>query len=90
MNPTWNKIFTFAVKDITNLLEITVYDEDKNHKQEFLGKIEIPVWKIKNGEKRWHLLKDRKLTRPARGNNPQLLLEMHLHYNPVRIYKLSS
>ncbi|CAG7817684.1 unnamed protein product [Allacma fusca] len=84
LNPIWNKIFTFAVKDYTSLLEVTVYDEDRHHKTEFLGKLSIPLWKIKNGEKKWYPLKDRKLLRAARGNNPQILLEMELIWNPVR------
>ncbi len=35
------------VKDIHDVLEVTVYDEDKDHKFEFLGKIKIPLLKIK-------------------------------------------
>ncbi|CAL8113848.1 unnamed protein product [Orchesella dallaii] len=84
LTPVWNKIFTFAVKDITNVLEITVYDEDKNHSKEFLGKLDIPLWKIKNKEKRWYMLKDQKLLKPAKGNNAQILLEMELLWNPIR------
>lgn len=38
LSPCWNKIFTFNVKDINNVLEITVFDEDRDHKVEFLGK----------------------------------------------------
>ncbi|KAK9878537.1 hypothetical protein WA026_022434 [Henosepilachna vigintioctopunctata] len=29
LTPTWNKIFTFNVRDINTVLEITVYDEDR-------------------------------------------------------------
>jgi len=90
LSPVWNKIFTFAVKDITSILEITVYDEDKNHKQEFLGKLNFPLWKIKNGEKKWHMLKERKLLRAAPGSNPKILLEMELVWNPVRLVCLSG
>ncbi|ODM89358.1 Multiple C2 and transmembrane domain-containing protein 2 [Orchesella cincta] len=84
LTPVWNKIFNFAVRDITNVLEITVYDEDKNHSKEFLGKLDIPLWKIKNKEKKWYMLKDQKLLKPAKGNNAQILLEMELLWNPVR------
>jgi hypothetical protein len=62
---------------------MTVFDEDKNHKQEFLGRLSIPLWDIKNGEKKWHLLKDRKLLRLAAGNNPKILLELSVQWNPV-------
>uniref|UniRef100_A0A6P7FUY8 Multiple C2 and transmembrane domain-containing protein-like n=1 Tax=Diabrotica virgifera virgifera TaxID=50390 RepID=A0A6P7FUY8_DIAVI len=84
LTPSWNKIFTFNVKDINNVLEITVYDEDRDHKVEFLGKIAIPLLRIRNGEKRWFALKDKKLRTRAKGNGPQILLEMIIQWNPIR------
>ncbi|KAI1706019.1 c2 domain-containing protein [Ditylenchus destructor] len=81
LNPEWNKLFTFAIKDIHALLEITVYDEDPNKKCEFLGKIAIPLLRIRNCEKRWYDLKDRKLTGPAKG---RILLEMDILWNTVK------
>lgn len=84
LTPNWNKIFTFQVKDINSTLEITVYDEDRDHKMEFLGKIVIPLLRIRNGEKRWYALKDKKLRARAKGNNPQILLEMDLTWNAIR------
>lgn len=84
LTPSWNKIFTFNVKDINNVLEITVYDEDRDHKVEFLGKIAIPLLRIRNGEKRWYALKDKKLRARAKGNSPQILLEMTVLWNPIR------
>lgn len=84
LSPSWQKIFTFNVKDINNVLEITVYDEDRDHKVEFLGKIAIPLLRIRNGEKKWYALKDKKLRARAKGNSPQILLEMTVHWNPIR------
>ncbi|VDN04168.1 unnamed protein product [Thelazia callipaeda] len=81
INPEWNKLFTFAVKDIHSTLEITVYDEDPNKKAEFLGKVAIPLLKIRNCESKWYTLKDRKLQAPAKG---QVLLEMDIIWNPIR------
>uniref|UniRef100_A0A915Q822 C2 domain-containing protein n=1 Tax=Setaria digitata TaxID=48799 RepID=A0A915Q822_9BILA len=81
VNPEWNKIFTFAVKDIHAILEITVYDEDPNKKAEFLGKVAIPLLQIRNCESKWYALKDRKLKAPAKG---QVLLEMDVIWNPIR------
>ncbi|KAL6422907.1 hypothetical protein ACFW04_010433 [Cataglyphis niger] len=82
--PNWQKIFTFNVKDINSVLEVTVYDEDRDHKVEFLGKVAIPLLKIRNGEKRWYALKDKKLRGRAKGNCPQILLEMTIVWNIIR------
>lgn len=82
--PNWQKIFTFNVKDINAVLEVTVYDEDRDHKVEFLGKVAIPLLKIRNGEKRWYALKDKKLRGRAKGNCPQILLEMTVMWNIFR------
>ncbi|XP_043219482.1 multiple C2 and transmembrane domain-containing protein-like isoform X4 [Amphibalanus amphitrite] len=84
LSPQWNKIFFFNVKDIHSVLEVTVYDEDKDHKVEFLGKVSIPLLKIRPGERRWYALKDKKLLGRAKGNNPQVMLEMDLVWNPAR------
>lgn len=84
LSPSWQKIFTFNVKDINNILEITVYDEDRDHKVEFLGKVSVPLLRIKNGEKKWYALKDKKLRSRAKGNSPQILLEMTVIWNPIR------
>ena len=34
------------VKDIHSLLEVTVYDEDRDKKVEFLGKVAIPLLRV--------------------------------------------
>ena len=76
--------FCSDVKDIHDVLEITVFDEDKDHKYEFLGKVVIPLLRIKNSDKRWYMLKDKKLRGPAKGEQPQILLEMFFVYNKIR------
>ncbi|XP_071444418.1 multiple C2 and transmembrane domain-containing protein isoform X1 [Hetaerina americana] len=84
LTPSWHKIFTFNVKDIHSVLEVTVWDEDRDHKVEFLGKVAIPLLRIRNGEKRWYALKDKKLRGRAKGNFPQILLEMTVEWNYLR------
>ena len=71
------------VKDIHDWIEVTVYDEDKDHKYEFLGKLKIPLLKVRNNERRWYSLKDKTLRKPAKGDHPQILLEMFFVYNKV-------
>ncbi|XP_047539494.1 multiple C2 and transmembrane domain-containing protein isoform X4 [Vanessa atalanta] len=84
LTPNWMKIFTFTVKDISSILELTVYDEDHDHKVEFLGKLAVPLLNIRNGEKRWFALKDKKMRARAKGNYPQILLEMSVIWNPLK------
>ena len=38
--------FISNVKDIHSVLEVTVYDEDRDKKAEFLGKIAIPILRV--------------------------------------------
>lgn len=82
--PTWSKVFQFEVKDIHDFLDLTVYDEDKDHKYEFLGRVRVPLLRIRNNERRWYYLKDKKLRKPAKGDSPQILLEMFFVYNKFR------
>ncbi|XP_035824948.1 multiple C2 and transmembrane domain-containing protein 1 isoform X2 [Aplysia californica] len=81
LNPEWAKVFTFPVKDIHSVLEVTVYDEDRNKKVEFLGKIAIPLLRVRNGERRWYALKDRKLMHKTKG---AVLLEMDFVFNQLK------
>lgn len=71
------------VKDINSVLEVTVYDEDRDHRFEFLGTVVIPLLRIQNGQKKWYVLKDRKLRARAKGTNPQILLELNVVWNEV-------
>ena len=60
------------VKDITSVLELTVYDEDRDHRVEFLGKVAIPLLRIQSGIKRWYALKDKNFCKRAKGTSPQV------------------
>ncbi|KAI8037104.1 hypothetical protein M5D96_009851, partial [Drosophila gunungcola] len=78
---------TDNVKDITQSLEITVFDEDRDHRVEFLGKLVIPLLRIKSGVKRWYTLKDKNLCVRAKGNSPQIQLELTVVWNEIRAPK---
>jgi hypothetical protein len=77
-------IISSNVKDMSSVLDVTVFDEDRDHKVEFLGRVMIPLFKIRNGEKRWYALKDKNLTSRAKGVSPQIQLEMTVVWNSIK------
>ncbi|XP_066472237.1 multiple C2 and transmembrane domain-containing protein 1 [Tiliqua scincoides] len=81
LNPEWNKIFTFNVKDIHTVLEVTVYDEDRDRSADFLGKVAIPLLSIQNGEQKAYVLKNKQLTGPTKG---VIYLEIDVIFNAVK------
>uniref|UniRef100_A0A8C1GPK5 Multiple C2 domains, transmembrane 1b n=1 Tax=Cyprinus carpio TaxID=7962 RepID=A0A8C1GPK5_CYPCA len=81
LNPEWNKVFTFNVKDIHAVLEITVYDEDRDRSADFLGKVAIPLLNIRNSEQKAYVLKNKELTRPTKG---VIFLEADVIFNAVK------
>ncbi|KAJ8414945.1 hypothetical protein AAFF_G00024680 [Aldrovandia affinis] len=81
LNPEWNKVFTFNVKDIHSVLEVTVYDEDRDRTADFLGKVTIPLLNIQNGERKAYALKNKELTGPTKG---VIFLEIDVIFNAVK------
>ncbi|KAK3539045.1 hypothetical protein QTP86_023489, partial [Hemibagrus guttatus] len=81
LNPEWNKVFTFNVKDIHSVLEVTVYDEDRDRSADFLGKVAVPLLSIQNGERKAYALKSKELTGPTKG---VIFLEIDVIYNAVK------
>ncbi|CAL1568047.1 unnamed protein product [Knipowitschia caucasica] len=81
LNPEWNKVFTFNVKDIHSVLEVTVFDEDRDRSADFLGKVAIPLLRVQNGEQKGYALKNKQLTGPTKG---LLFLEIDVIYNKVK------
>ena len=39
-------VFGREVKDIHSVLEVTIFDEDRDRKAEFLGKVAIPLLRV--------------------------------------------
>ncbi|TKS85069.1 Multiple C2 and transmembrane domain-containing protein 1 [Collichthys lucidus] len=78
LNPEWNKVFTFNVKDIHALLEVTVFDEDRDGTADFLGKVAIPLLAVRNGVQKCYALKNKDLTGPTKG---VIYLEIDVIYN---------
>uniref|UniRef100_A0A8C5M1E0 Multiple C2 and transmembrane domain-containing protein 1 n=1 Tax=Leptobrachium leishanense TaxID=445787 RepID=A0A8C5M1E0_9ANUR len=81
LNPEWNKVFTFNITDIHSVLEVTVYDEDRDRSADFLGKMAIPLLNIQNGEQKAYVLKNKQLTGPTKG---VIYLEIDVIFNAVK------
>ncbi|XP_052664446.1 multiple C2 and transmembrane domain-containing protein 2 isoform X2 [Harpia harpyja] len=81
LNPEWNKVFTFPVKDIHDVLEVTVFDEDGDKPPDFLGKVAIPLLSIRNGKQSCYTLKNKDLERASKG---VIYLELDVLFNPVK------
>ncbi|KAM9438084.1 multiple C2 and transmembrane domain-containing protein 1-like isoform 4-T4 [Salvelinus alpinus] len=81
LNPEWNKVFTFNVKDIHSVLEVTVFDEDRDRSADFLGKVAIPLLHIQNGEQKGYVLKNKEMTGPTKG---LIYLESDVVYSTVK------
>ncbi|KFQ59110.1 Multiple C2 and transmembrane domain-containing protein 2, partial [Pelecanus crispus] len=81
LNPEWNKVFTFPIKDIHDVLEVTVFDEDGDKPPDFLGKVAIPLLSIKNGKQSCYTLKNKDLERASKG---VIYLELDVLFNPVK------
>ncbi|XP_056322395.1 multiple C2 and transmembrane domain-containing protein 1 isoform X2 [Danio aesculapii] len=81
LNPEWNKVFSFNVKDIHSVLEISVYDEDRDRSADFLGKVAIPLLSIRSSQQKAYVLKNKELTGPTKG---VILLQADVIFNAVR------
>uniref|UniRef100_A0A8C5CAH8 Multiple C2 and transmembrane domain containing 1 n=1 Tax=Gadus morhua TaxID=8049 RepID=A0A8C5CAH8_GADMO len=81
LSPEWNKVFTFNIKDIHSVLEVTVYDEDRDRSADFLGKVVIPLLNIQNGVRKAYALKSKELTGPTKG---VIFLEIDVIFNAIK------
>ncbi|KAK9971391.1 hypothetical protein ABG768_024760 [Culter alburnus] len=81
LNPEWNKVFTFPVKDIHEVLEVTVFDEDGDKAPDFLGKVALPLLSIRNGQQVACPLRKENLGGLSKG---AIILELEVIYNSVK------
>uniref|UniRef100_A0A3B4B5T9 C2 domain-containing protein n=1 Tax=Periophthalmus magnuspinnatus TaxID=409849 RepID=A0A3B4B5T9_9GOBI len=78
VNPEWNKALAFPIKDIHEVIEVTVMDENGDN---FLGKVAVPLLTVKNGQQICLFLKKEDLARTYKGT---ITLEIDVIYNKVR------
>ncbi|XP_061621045.1 multiple C2 and transmembrane domain-containing protein 2-like isoform X5 [Phyllopteryx taeniolatus] len=81
LQPEWNKVFTFPVRDIHEVLLATIFDEDGDKAPDFLGKVAIPLLSIRRRQQITMLLKKEDLGDLTKGN---ITLELEIIFNPVR------
>ncbi|XP_028306543.1 multiple C2 and transmembrane domain-containing protein 2 isoform X2 [Gouania willdenowi] len=81
LNPEWNKAFTFPIKDIHDVVELTVWNENGDKAPDFLGKVAIPLLTVQNGQHICLFLKKENLERTSKGT---ITLVLEVIYNNVR------
>ncbi|XP_038124743.1 multiple C2 and transmembrane domain-containing protein 2 [Cyprinodon tularosa] len=80
VNPEWNKTFTFPIKDIHDVVEVNVFDENGDKSPNLLGKLAIPLLTVQNGQQICLLLKKEDLGRTAKGT---ITLVLEVIFNKV-------
>ncbi|KAM7396678.1 hypothetical protein PAMP_019702 [Pampus punctatissimus] len=90
LNPEWNKALTFPIKDIHDVIELTVLDENGDN---ILGKVVIPLLTVQNGQQICLFLKKEDLGSVSKGT---ITLVLEVIYNKVlarniyRVRKIST
>ena len=99
-----NYVISSDIEDISDVLEITVLDENRKTKADFLGKVHlsslvntiwllifqvlIPLLQVRDSEKKWYSLKEKKLSKEARGKHPEIQIETKIIWNKYLIFLL--
>nr|XP_020466859.1 multiple C2 and transmembrane domain-containing protein 2-like isoform X2 [Monopterus albus] len=81
VNPEWNKAFTLPIKDISDVIELTVLDENGDKAPNVLGKVAIPLLSVQNGQQICLFLKKENLGSVSKGT---ITLVLEVIYNTVR------
>uniref|UniRef100_A0A8C1C459 Multiple C2 domains, transmembrane 2a n=1 Tax=Cyprinus carpio carpio TaxID=630221 RepID=A0A8C1C459_CYPCA len=76
-----NIMLIFPIKDIHDVLVLTVYHDDGDKAPDVLGKVAIPLLTVSNGQQITRTLKNNNLSRTTKGS---ITLELNVLYNPIR------
>lgn len=79
--PEWNSVITLPVKDIHDVLTVTVFDEDGDKAPDFLGKVAIPLLSIRGGQQITLALLKQDLSGLSKGS---ITLELEVIFNPIK------
>ncbi|KAM9854245.1 multiple C2 and transmembrane domain-containing protein 2 isoform 2-T2 [Aulostomus maculatus] len=80
LNPEWNKAFTFPIRDIHDVVEVTVLDENGDRAPNFLGKVAIPLLTVQNEQQICLFLKKENLSCASKGT---ITLVLEVIYNKI-------
>ncbi|XDV28760.1 hypothetical protein PO909_031975 [Leuciscus waleckii] len=81
LNPEWRTALTFPIKDIHDVLVLTVHHDDGDKAPDFLGKVAIPLLTVSNGQQITRMLKNNNLSRATKGS---ITVELDVLYNPIK------
>jgi len=84
VDPDFGRTFHFDIEDVSECLEVTVFDENEMMEPEFLGKVKIPLLNIGSGGEKWFRLKDEKSRKAAEGNQARILLGIKLEFERLK------
>ncbi|KRZ86845.1 Multiple C2 and transmembrane domain-containing protein 2, partial [Trichinella sp. T8] len=99
VNPEWNKTFVFDINDMYSILHVTIYDEDPNSRNEFLGKVAFPLIQVCTNKIRFENISKKKILQIKNGERRwyqlkdqklksfvkgRIQLETKIFWNPIR------
>uniref|UniRef100_A0A8C7RGQ8 Multiple C2 domains, transmembrane 2a n=1 Tax=Oncorhynchus mykiss TaxID=8022 RepID=A0A8C7RGQ8_ONCMY len=83
LSPEWKKVFTFPIKDIHDVLELTVFGEDGDKAPDLLGRVAIPLLTVRAGIRTFKPIEEKFLE-----DNPKFAKKV-LAQNIYRVRKIT-
>lgn len=81
VNPEWERVFYFDITELYQNLFITLFDEDENDADDFMGRVCIPILEMRQDEKMEYRLKSKQLDKFHQGS---ITITCSRYYNPIR------
>lgn len=80
MNPQWNRTFYFDIEDLYHNLVLSIYDQDLSGKDDFLGRICLPLQNIQDGRLTEYRLKTKNCDSYFEKGSVSLTCVRHVNY----------
>ena len=81
MNNSIFRVFYFDIVELYQNLFITIYDEDENDADDFMGRLCIPILEMLQDQKTEYRLKTKQLDKFFQGS---ITITCSRYYNPIR------